>query len=174
MSHKGHSKPYPVKLIREIPARTRSTYIQNHKGILVQTEEGEGNFRDGLWKLNHFLAVKIEISSNQFSDRSSSWIFHIAGSGTPFSFSDGNWQGNKYLDFYACELWYSNRFFCLSCISFLAAWMHWSSKVLLRILKQVLNNCLQFSPYYFPLYFGLSVLFTFFTFQWCCPAVSVG
>lgn len=48
MSHKGHSKPCPVKLIKEISARTRSIYIQNHKDILVQTEERGGNFRDGL------------------------------------------------------------------------------------------------------------------------------
>lgn len=48
MSHKGHSKPYPVKLIREISTRARSIHIQNHKDILIQREERGGNFRDGL------------------------------------------------------------------------------------------------------------------------------
>lgn len=118
------------------------------------------------------MAVKIEVRSNQFSDRSSSWIFHIVGAlklHPLFQMQNGKVNLARYLDFYACELWYSNRFFCLCCISFLAAWSHWPSKALLRILKQVLNNCLQSCPYYFLLYFGLSVFFMFFTFQRYCP-----
>ena len=41
MSHKRTHKPYPLKIIRKISARTKTIYIQNNKGILVQTEEKE-------------------------------------------------------------------------------------------------------------------------------------
>lgn len=47
------------------------------------------------------MTVKIEVSSNQISASSS---VHIIDFGAPSSFSPAIWWGNKYLDFYACDI----------------------------------------------------------------------
>lgn len=95
MSHKGHSKPCPVKLIKEISARTRSIYIHNHKDILVQTEEKRKKFQGWTLKSKPFFGSKNRGSlkpifrQKQFLNFSHSW-----GSEAPSSFSNAKWQGN--------------------------------------------------------------------------------